>query len=46
MRYTSRFCSSQPIFRGGAAWAYEETTVSDGGTLLGTVKLEGQDAKT
>jgi Polysaccharide lyase family 4, domain II len=30
---------------GGAARAYEETTVSDGGTVLGTVKLEGQVPK-
>jgi len=30
---------------GGAAWAYEDITVSDGGTVLGTVKLEGQVPK-
>ena len=30
---------------GGAAWAYEETMVADGGTVLGTVKLEGQVPK-
>src|SRR6188474_3291588 len=30
---------------GEASWAYEETTVSDGGTVLGTVKLEGQVPK-
>jgi hypothetical protein len=27
------------------AWAYQETTVSEGGTLMGTVKLEGQVPK-
>lgn len=26
---------------GGSAWAYEEVTVTDGGTLSGVVKLEG-----
>jgi len=30
---------------GGAAWAYEDIAVSDGGTVLGTVKLEGQVPK-
>ena len=30
---------------GGAAWAYEDITVSDGGTVLGTVKLEGHVPK-
>lgn len=30
---------------GGAARAYEETTVPDGGTVIGTVKLEGQVPK-
>ena len=30
---------------GEASWAYEETTVSDGGTVIGTVTLEADDAK-
>src|SRR5687767_9618958 len=30
---------------GEASWAYEETTVSDGGTVIGTVTLEGQVPK-
>ena len=30
---------------GEGSWAYEETTVTDGGTVLGTVKLEGQAPK-
>jgi hypothetical protein len=28
--------------KGETSWAYEETTVSDGGTVIGSVKLEGQ----
>jgi hypothetical protein len=30
---------------GGPAWAYEETVVTDGGSLMGTLSLEGQVPK-
>jgi len=33
------------VVAGTTAWAYEEIQVSDGGTLTGTVKLEGQVPK-
>jgi hypothetical protein len=33
------------VAAGTTAWAYEEIQVSDGGTLTGTVKLEGQVPK-
>ncbi|MEP6891720.1 MAG: hypothetical protein ABI955_13590, partial [Nitrospirota bacterium] len=33
------------FFASAHAWAYEGITVSDGGTLTGTVKLEGQVPK-
>ena len=32
-------------FNGGPSWAYEEMTVADGGTVRGTVRLEGQVPK-
>jgi hypothetical protein len=32
-------------FDGGSSWAYEETTVADGGTVRGVVRLEGQVPK-
>src|SRR5262250_3176233 len=33
------------VMTGAPAWAYEEVQVSDGGTLTGTVKLDGQVPK-
>ena len=48
--YVSRFLSSicraiiLSVFLSGsiAAWAYEETTVSNGGTVTGTVQFSGE----
>ena len=45
MHYMISILLLATYFSGGAAWAYEEITVSDGGTVLGIVKLEGQVPK-
>jgi hypothetical protein len=41
----SAFLLLTVFFASAHAWAYEGITVSDGGTLIGTVKLEGQVPK-
>ena len=42
MRYLCAVLIAALAGVGEVAWAYEETTVSEGGTLVGTVTLEGK----
>ncbi|MGA6829293.1 carboxypeptidase regulatory-like domain-containing protein, partial [Nitrospira sp. NS4] len=41
MRYVLAAIVAVIIGMGSSAWAYEEIAVSEGGTLTGTVKLDG-----
>jgi hypothetical protein len=45
MRYIVSILLLATYLSGGAAWAYEEITISEGGTVLDTVKFEGQVPK-
>jgi hypothetical protein len=45
MHYVIRAVLLASIGFGGPAWAYEETVVTDGGSLMGTLSLEGQVPK-
>lgn len=45
MHYLTLILLLVASLNGEASWAYEETTVSDGGTVIGTVTLEGQVPK-
>ena len=42
MRYLCAALIAALAGAGEVAWAYEETIVSDGGTLVGTVTLDGK----
>ena len=45
MHYVIRALMLAAIGFGGPAWAYEETVVTDGGSLMGTLTLEGHSSQ-
>src|SRR4030065_398884 len=45
MRFLCAVLFARLVGAGEVAWAYEETVVSEGGTIVGTVTLEGQVPK-